>query len=364
MLSTGGGSISKTFSHLSFSERRARSDLYSKIISLDNLFQAWEEFKRGKRKKKDVAEFERNLEDNLFSLHEELISKTYQHSSYTGFYVHDPKIRHIHKAIVKDRVVHHAVFRILNPLFEPTFISDSYSCRVGKGTHRGFKQLVNFSRKVSKNYTQPCWALKMDIKKFFDSVDHQILLGLVKRKIKDEDLVWLLEEIVDSYHTQTGKGIPIGNLTSQLFANVYLNELDQFVKHKLKVKYYIRYADDFLILKGKEEDLNQYISLLISFLKNSLRLELHPRKVFLRKLNWGIDFLGYIALPHYQLIRTKTKRRLFRKIRERARAVRNGSVAEESFKQTLASYFGVLQHSNSHEMGRDLKNQVWYWLTE
>jgi len=331
-----GGVELKTFTHLSFLKRRARSDLYKKVISLPNLFQAWDEFKKGKRKKIDVGEFERHLEDNIFELRRELLTKTYRHSSYTGFYITDPKVRHIHKAIVRDRIVHHALFKVLNPIFEPTFISDSFSCRKGYGTHKGFKKLVVYARKVSKNYTQDGWALKCDVKKFFDSVNHKVLLEIIKRKIKEKDLLWLLEEIVGSFctcHSEVKpknlrsfanaqdddycKGIPIGNLTSQLFANVYLNELDQFVKNELKDRYYIRYADDLLILIENTKGLVQYTGILDKFLEDRLKLELHPNKISLRKLPWGVDFVGYIALPHYQVLRTKTKRRIYRKIRER-----------------------------------------------
>lgn len=217
---------------------------YQDLILVENLFQAWSEFKKGKRKRKDVQIFERNLEDNLFDLHYQLKSKTYQHGNYQSFYVQDPKQRHIHKAQVPDRIIHHLLYKYLYELFDKTFIFDSYSCRENKGTHKGVKRLEKFARIVSKNYTRDCWALKLDIKKFFASVDHNILMNLLKRKINDPDILWLLKEVIDSFP----KGIPLGNLTSQVFANIYMNELDQFIKHKLKIKYHLRYADDFLVL--------------------------------------------------------------------------------------------------------------------
>lgn len=162
-------------------------------------FLSWEEFKIGKTKKPDVLEFGRHLEDNLFALHRELKNKTYKHSDYTSFYITDPKVRHIHKAKVKDRIVHHAIHRILYPIFDPTFICDSYSCRIGKGTHRAVRRLEVFVRKVSKNYTGKCFVLKCDIKKFFASVDHDVLIGLLEKKIKDEDLMRLIREIIGSF---------------------------------------------------------------------------------------------------------------------------------------------------------------------
>lgn len=163
---------------------------------------SWKGFRKGKRKKVDVQEFERNLEDNLFSLHSELKNKTYRHSDYTSFYITDPKSRHIHKACVRDRIVHHAIYRILYPIFDPIFVDDSYSCRTGKGTHKAVSRLEFFSRKVSKNYTQPCWALKCDIRKFFDSVDHEILFQLIKRKISDRETLDLIWEIISSFSSE------------------------------------------------------------------------------------------------------------------------------------------------------------------
>jgi len=216
-------------------------DIFDKIISLDNIFLAWKEFKRGKTNKIDVKEFEKNLKNNILELRAELQDKTYHHSNYFSFYVKDPKLRHIHKACVKDRVLHHAIFRILYPIFDKSFIFDSYSCRNNKGTHRAVNKLNDFARKVSRNNTKTCFILKLDVRKFFDSINQDILINLIKRKIEDKNAVWLIEKIVRSFP----KGLPLGNITSQLFANVYLNELDQFVKHKLKVKYYIRYCDDF-----------------------------------------------------------------------------------------------------------------------
>lgn len=251
---------------------------YSNLISIENLFQAWSEFRKGKTKRIDVQIFERNLEDNLFDLHQRLKSKTYRHGGYQSFYVNDPKQRHIHKASVSDRVIHHLLYTFLYKLLDNSFIFDSYSCRLDKGTHKGVLRLEKFTRTVSKNYTQSCWALKCDIKKFFASVDHEILLNLLKRKIKDNDIIWLLKQVIDSFQTKKRKGISLGNLTSQIFANIYFNELDQFVKQKMKIKYYLRYADDFILLGESKDYLLQYINELKKFLLSKLKLNLHPIK--------------------------------------------------------------------------------------
>ncbi|MBI4097108.1 MAG: group II intron reverse transcriptase domain-containing protein [Candidatus Levybacteria bacterium] len=288
---------------------------YNNLIVLENLFQAWDEFLVGKKEKNDVQLFSRHLEDNLFSLHQALKSKTYRHGSYESFYVHDPKQRHIHKANIADRVIHHLLYRYLYAVFDKTFICDSYSCRIDKGTHKAVKRLQRFTRQVSKNYTQSCWALKCDIKKFFASVDHMILLDVLKQKIIDNDILELLAKVIDSFSTKPGKGIPLGNLTSQVFANIYMNEFDHFVKEQLKIKHYIRYADDFIFLAPQREALEELIPLLENFLTEHLQVELHPKKIILRKLTWGIDFLGYTLLPYDVILpRPKTRRRMFVKL--------------------------------------------------
>jgi len=316
---------------------------YPELTSVENLFQGWNEFKVGKRKKKDVQVFERNLEDNLFALQRQLKNKAYRHGNYQAFYVHDPKKRHIHKASVADRVVHHLLYRYLYQLFDKSFIFDSYSCRLQKGTHKGVLRLEKFTRIVSKNDTRTCWALKLDIKKFFANVDHKTLFKLLSKKINDSDILWLLSEVIESFHSDSGegKGIPLGNLTSQIFANIYMNELDQFIKHELKVTYYLRYADDFIVL-SYSNDLNQWIKQINVFLEEKLKLELHPEKIILRKLEWGIDFLGYIVLPHYILPRAKTKRRMFNKLKDK--------IGSDNFNQSLQSYLGYLSHANTFKV--------------
>jgi len=173
--------------------------LFSKITDSQNLFLAWDEFKHGKRHKPDVAIFELDLEQNIFDLHRDLKNGIYKHGPYEGFWIHDPVLRRIHKATVRDRVLHHALFSILNPVFEPTFINNSFSCRVGKGTHKGVIKAIDIMRAVSRNNTRSCYALKCDIRKFFDSVDHSILLSIIRRKIKDSQVIDLIEKIVRSY---------------------------------------------------------------------------------------------------------------------------------------------------------------------
>ncbi len=348
---------------------RIYKNLFSQITALENLFAAWDEFKKDKRNKKDVQAFEFRLEQNIFELHRDLLAKKYTHLPYSGFFIRDPKVRHIHKAAASDRVLHHALFRILNPVFDKIFIPNSFSCRIDKGVHKGVLALERMIRAESKNFTRPCFVLKCDVQKFFDSVDHQILLNFLKKKIVDPDTMWLLQKVIESFATtQTNlfdrQGLPIGNLTSQLFANVYMNQFDQFVKHVLRVRCYARYTDDFVVVSSDRAYLEAPVNPIRSFLGDQLHLKIHPQKISICPCNKGVDFLGYVAFPHYRLLRKKTKRRLFRKLKERITAYRNGIVSEDSLSSSLQSYLGVLSHANAYRLTQDLKNQYWFWLHE
>lgn len=292
-----------------------------------------------------------NLEDNLFQLHRELKTKTYQHSHYTAFSVCDPKLRRIHKATVRDRILHHAIFRVLYPIFDKSFICDSYSCRIGKGTHRAVSRLEKFCRKLSRNNSKNIFALKCDIRKFFDSVGQDILLELIRKKVVSEDAIWLIGKIIKSFPS----GLPLGNVTSQLFANIYLNESDQFIKHKLKTKYYLRYCDDFIILEESDKKLLNLIMPIGNFLKNKLKLNLHSDKIILRKHGQGIDFLGYVALPHCRVLRTKTRRRILKKILLKKRDLTVKKTSEKYFNQSLQSYFGILKHCRGYKIKQEIK---------
>ncbi len=330
------------------------------MTSPEHLFAAWDEFKAEKRSKPDVMNFERDLELNIFELHRDLRDKTYTHGTYTGFYISDPKLRHIHKATVRDRVLHHAIFNLLNPLFEPGFIADSFSCRVGKGTHKGVERLKQMLRTVSRNNTRPCWVLKCDVRKFFDGIDHEILLGILERRIKDPEVMWLLEEIVDSFPDPSRpSGVPIGNLTSQLFANVYMNEFDQFVKQELKLKHYVRYTDDFIIISTQKDELEKLLAPIETFLHMHLRLRLHPDKTQIVKYREGVDFLGYVQFPHHRLMREKSRQRMMRKIRHIASLYQHGAIEGTRMNATLQSYLGVLKHTYGHRLSETLKNRYW-----
>ncbi len=306
--------------------------------------------------------------NNIFSLHNDLKNKTYKHGEYEHFVICDPKRRDIHKATVRDRLLHHAVYRILYPFFDKTFIADSYSCRDNKGTHRAMKRFDLFARKESKNYTKTVWILKCDIRKFFASINHEILIDILKKRIEDEDILWLLGNVIGSFSTlrvvipvktgiqvykntdldsrlrgndkikrgddTRGVGLPLGNLTSQLLVNIYMNEFDQYVKHKLKVKYYIRYADDFVFMSRNRNYLEGVSQKIEDFLTRELKLSLHPDKVFIKTIASGVDFLGWVHFEKHKTLRTVTKRRMFRKVNEK----------------NLTSYLGLLSHGNGFKL--------------
>ncbi len=320
---------------------RARfSHGYKHIISLENLLLAWQEFLSGKKQRKDVLHFEQYLMKNIIELHQELAAKKYVHSSYDAFSIADPKPRNIHKASVRDRLLHHAIYRELYPFFDKTFIADSYSCRQMKGTHKALQRFRFFSNKVSKNNTRTAWVLKCDIRKFFASIDQAVLIEILKTYIVDQDIIDLLLEIIGSFHsTEEGKGLPLGNLTSQLLVNIYMNEFDQFVKHKIKAIYYIRYADDFVFLSDDKAMLETILPQVSTFLEERLKLSLHPDKVFIKTLASGVDFLGWVHFPDHRVVRTVTKRRMFRGIR-----------AKEGRVETIQSYLGLLQHGNARKL--------------
>jgi retron-type reverse transcriptase len=338
---------------------------YDSIISLENLLLSWKKFKSEKKNKKDVQVFERNLMENLLELNRDLETKNYKHSGYSSFKISDPKSRDIHKAIVRDRLVHHAIYRILYPYFDKKFIYDSYSCRVEKGTHKAIYRFESFIRKVSKNNTKTCWVLKCDIKKFFANIDHQILKSILARYIQDKETLFLISNIIDSFTTNpigktygvtyggepsvlnttnsaiaenVAKGLPLGNLTSQLLVNVYMNEFDQFMKHKLKVKYYIRYADDFVILQNDKIYVEEILLEVSEFLEVNLKLQLHPGKVFIKTIASCVDFLGWVHFPKHRVLRTATRKRMFRNI------LKNQKV------NTIPSYLGMLSHGNTYKL--------------
>jgi RNA-directed DNA polymerase len=278
--------------------------LYDKVYELQNLYFAAKKAQKGKRFIHEIADFNFKLEHELLKLQKELKEKTYRHGSYHQFTICEGKKRTISAAPYKDRVVHHALCNIIEPVIEPTFIHDSYACRKGKGTHAAVERLQFFLRKNR-------YAIKFDIKKYFPSIHHQILMNHLIHKIADPDVLWLIRIILDSYSENSDetmlwdipRGIPIGNLTSQFFANVYLNPLDHFIKEELKFKAYIRYVDDLVLLHNDKRSLQNARSRIIEFIDKSLNLTTHEEKCYVFPVSEGIDFLGYRVFRNHRVVR-------------------------------------------------------------
>ena len=278
-------------------------NLFSALCDFRNIQRAYQDAKKSKRFKRDILEFGFSVEDNLSNLRENFLTGTYRHGGYRSFIVVDSKKRNIEVAPFRDRVVHHAVVNVIEPIFEKSFIYDSYACRKGKGTHAAVSRTKKFMAGVSENFAKRAYFLQFDVKKYFESIDHGILLRLIRKKIKDAAIFGVIEEIVRS--KLGDKGIPIGNLTSQLFANIYLNELDHFIKEKLGVRYYLRYMDDFLIFHEDPKKLVVFKREIDGFVSSELLLKLGKKRSGI-ELADRVDFLGYVLFPHYVKLRKST----------------------------------------------------------
>jgi retron-type reverse transcriptase len=290
-------------------------------------------------------DFEMHLEDNLFSLFIELKNCTYKHSNYTFFQVFDNKKRDIFKAEVRDRVVHQVVYEYLLAHFGESFISDSYASRISKGQYRAINTLRYFIKLVSCGCHGPVYVLKCDVKKYFDNIDHDVLIGLIVAKIggkcrdkveENDGLLRIIREIVSSYHSTSGhdKGVPLGNVTSQIFANIYLDVLDQYAKKKLGCRYYVRYNDDVAIVSDDREYLELTRNKIIDFVRMILHLDIPIEKTSIRKVGWGIEFLGVILLSDATLLRNKTKGKIYKNINDK----------------NVHSYLSILKHCNSFNL--------------
>lgn len=312
----------------------------SEWFSIENLYQVWLNFSKGKKHKIEVMNFESQLEDELWQMHLELKEERYVPGKYSRFVIHDPKKRVIHKAPVRDRVIHRALYEQILPLFHKTWLSCSFSCRPGFGQHLAILKVKQAILKATANYTKDCYVLKCDIQKFFDNIDHQLLYDLVIKKVNDENTKNVLWKIIQSFFVLSpGVGIPIGNLLSQIFANVYLHELDWYVKQELHVKYYYRYADDFVFLLPNQEEVKKVLSLVQSFVETKLKMKLHPHKIIVRKASWGIDWLGVVICHNHELLRKSTEKRMVRRIAE----LMVSSPEEDKILSVIGSYNGLLK---------------------
>lgn len=299
-------------------------------------------------------EFEANREDNLFHAIEVLKDGTYQPGEYRVFKVWEPKERIIMALPFFDRVIQHMIVNLIEPIFEKRFLFHSYACRKGKGVHEASKTLSKWLYELEVVQGKKIYAIKGDIHHYFQSVSHDILKAEIRRYISDKALLKILDRIIDHNGIfPPGVGIPVGNLTSQLFANVYLNKLDQFVKHELKVKYYVRYMDDFIILSEDPAELRRVLAIIEEFLRRELRLELNPKTTILAAKN-GINFVGYIHYKDHKKIKKDAKRRL----KKLLNAFETGEVELEYFDRSIESRLGHMEHADTYNYIRKTKEFV------
>jgi len=326
------------------------NNLYSDICSFENLHLAYLKARKCKRYRQEVLLFSNNLEENLINLQEEISNKTYKNGIYKTFYIYEPKKRKIMALPFRDRVIHHALCNIIEPILEKIFFYDNYACRIGKGAHAGTDRLTHFLRETKRKYPE-VYCLKCDIKNYFGSIDHNILLNFIRRKIKCQNTMQLIEDIINS--TDGIKGIPIGNLTSQLFANLYLNELDYFIKHNLKIKYYIRYMDDWIILSQDKKYLWDILKQTEIFLQENLFLELN-NKTSIFPVSQGIDFLGYRIWATHRLLRKSSKNRMKRKLKRYQILYKENKINLNKIISSLASWLGHTAHCNSYNLRKKI----------
>ncbi len=354
----------------------------SEIFNLKKLYQAYLDCRRTKRGTINALRFEWDLEKNLFKLQEELLNKKYEPSRSICFVVESPTPREIFAADFRDRIVHHLLINEIEEMGEKAFIFDTFSCRKGKGTHLAIHKLKEQIRKVTKNHKEKAFYAQLDISGFFMSIDHNILYDIFSKMILrqnksyqwEQDILWLARTIIfhnptDNYvskgdvslfdlilprkslfHSRKGSGLPIGNYSSQFFANLYLNEMDQFIKRELKCKYYVRYVDDFILLDSDKERLKYFRDEIRNFLKKNLALQLSEGKTKMQTLDKGIDFLGYFIKPMYTLVRRKVIGRLKNKFfgLERKLASDNKILA------TINSYYGHFRHASSFRLRENI----------
>lgn len=346
------------------------SGLFEQITEYENLWKAYLNARKGKRYRGEVLEFTNNLEENLRLIQQDLRSKAYQIGEYREFYLHEPKKRLIVALPFRDRVIQWAIYLILEPLLDKQFIKDSYACRSGKGVQKAADRVQYWQRQLDRSCEKP-YYLKMDIAKFFYRIDQKVILKILERKIKDKELLWLLEIIIRSENTPFGVplddhefeqeriegiGIPIGNLSSQLMANLYMNEVDQYVKHEMKVRHYIRYMDDMLILHEDKKELHRILEEIELFLTYELKLVLNNKTV-IRPIQEGTEYVGMRIWPTHRKLSKPTVKKMKVRLKYIQKAFARGEIDAEKARSVLASYVGLMKHANCHNLKKKILSE-------
>jgi RNA-directed DNA polymerase len=341
------------------------------VITYEQIYKSYLNCRKNKRNTGNQLAFEADAESNLLRLQEELNDRSYRPGRSICFVVAKPKLREVFAADFRDRVVHHVLIEQLTKICEPRFIHDSFACRVERGTHKAKERLQEFGRSITRNGTRNAYFMQLDVKSFFVMIDKMVLKAILRKHTDDEYLLWLADLIIDNDCTQDclvtrggalldkipahkslfkvdrSKGLPIGNLSSQFFANLYLNELDQFIKRELKARYYLRYMDDFVIMNESREQLCEWMEAVELFLAEMLNLELHPTKRVINTVSSGIDFVGYIVRPNYALVRNRVIGNLKEKL---ARG--------DADPRTLDSYAGHFKHAQCGRLVTAINRQL------
>lgn len=348
---------------------KTTKNLYPQITDFDNLHQAWRKARRGKRYKPAAATFERNLDEEITSLYQALREETWQPGGFRSFTVHEPKRRKISAAPFPDRVVHHALVNVIEPIYERKFIFDSYANRKGRGTHAALDRCTYYMRRYK-------YVLQYDVQQFFPAVDHAILKAILAKTIACQPTLNLCSKIIDSgvgvlsteydmrwfpdddlFAAERPRGLPIGNLTSQFWANVYMNELDQFVKHTLRCKGYVRYVDDFLLFADDKAVLHQWRDAIIAFLRG-LRLTIHENRAQPKPVTHGIPFLGFTVYPDHRRLKRSKGITYRRHLKTLWRRYQSGEISREQGRTSVMAWLGHVQHGDTYGLQRKLFSEI------
>jgi retron-type reverse transcriptase len=333
------------------------TNLWERVIDFENVFHAYKAACKGKRYRWESLKFKKDLEANLIILQNDLIWDTYKPEPYRQFPVYEPKLRLISAPSFRDRIVHHALVQVIEPVFENRFVNECFACRIRRGTHAAVRHVERCTRAARRQWGG-YYVLKCDISKFFPSVDHAILKAIIRRNIADPKVINLVDIIIRSYESdQDGKGIPIGALTSQLFANINLNPMDHWLKENEGVRFYARYMDDFVILHNDKNYLHELLGKIENYLQDKLKLSLNP-KTGIFPGRYGIDFCGYRIWPTHIKPRKSTVKRAKRRLRKLARVYRENPAIFDHARASIQSFLGYIKHCKGYKTTKILLEKI------